>query len=479
MRPGHTRKNYIFAAAAAYVLALPVFIGFAEPAYPMESRILAWLLLVVGSTPAVIYVAEERQHVPVIELVMLAHVIAFALPVFFETELVLLARTIVPEAVPITLCMALALAAVCALWAGYKLAPRVFSIIPLPKFRLYCDPKKLFYYAVAVCVLTLVRAGSFGPYEQIIELTVSQDLAIAILALLFYKGILTPGKKVVVLVLMTAMLLRGISTGLTQQILQPVLIWFICRWFIVKRIEWGIVAAFVVAFVLIQPVKLQYRELVWQPHAEMGTIEKVGIFGQLFVEHWIFQGGELHDKVADSTRNRTSLLLQTSHIIDWTPGVVPYENGRTFLYLLFGWVPRFVWPDKPFAQEANIKYAMNYGVTTDEVLEKTMFGIGELGEAIMNFGAAGVVPVFLFLGMLNYVPVQVVELPEFRKLRREEIRVEDIAPLALLVAIVIKLIFIGSSISSLYMGVIQLLIVQAALLYLVAGVKGRTALHVR
>jgi hypothetical protein len=64
-------------------------------------------------------------------------------------------------------------------------------------------------------------------------------------------------------------------------------------------------------------------------------------------------------------------------------------------------------------------------------------------------------------------------------LRREEIRVEDIAPLALLVAIVIKLIFIGSSISSLYMGVIQLLIVQAALLYLVAGVKGRTALHVR
>jgi hypothetical protein len=472
-------NNFIFGGAVAYVLALLAFIGLGEPAYSLEGRVLAWVLFVIGSAPALLYVAKERQHVPIIELVMIAHVIAFSLPVFFETELVLMARTIVAENAPVTGVIALALAAVVALWAGYKLAPRVFAIVPLPKLRLYCHPQKLFYYAVAVCLLTLARGGHFGVYEQIIELAVSQDLAIAILALLFYKGLLSPVKRVVVLLLFSALILRGVSTGLTQQILQPVLIWFICRWFVVKKVQWGIIGAFVIAFVLLQPVKLQYRELVWQPQQSLTMVDKLGIFGQLFVEHWVFQGGELHDKVADSTRNRTSLLLQTAHILDWTPGIVPYENGRTFLYLLFGWVPRFVWTDKPVAQEANIKYALNYGVTTEEGVERTMFGVGELGEAVMNFGPAGVIPVFLLLGMLNYLPVQVVRLPEFRRLRHEAIRVEDIAPLALLIAVVIKLIFIGSSISSLYVGIIQLIVVQAALLYLVAGVRGHASMQVR
>jgi hypothetical protein len=205
----------------------------------------------------------------------------------------------------------------------------------------------------------------------------------------------------------------------------------------------------------------------------MGQMEKIGLFADLFAKHWL--SSDLGSgRATESTVNRSSLLLQTAHVLDWTPDVVPYENGRTFAYFLIGWVPRFLWPDKPIAQEANIKYAINYGVTTEEGIERTMFGVGELGEAFMNFGAAGIFPVFFILGILSYLPVHLVAVPSFYRLRTEQLDMSLIAAVALLVAIIVRLIFIGSTVANVYGGILQLIVVQAGLMYLFAGDRARS-----
>jgi hypothetical protein len=463
--------NYGLIGTAVYLLVLPLFLFLADAAYPFSARALAWLLFVIGSLPALVYLTQGRQHVPVIELIMLAWVSAFSVPVFFETELVLFQRTIFPQTVPVTTCILLAIIAVCALWAGYRIAPPILRHLPLPQLRLHCDPRKLFYYALGLALLSLMRSEQFGPFEQIAELIVSQDLAVALLAILYYKGTLNAVQRLITIAALIGFVLKGVAIGMTQPMLQPLLVWFICRWLVVKKFEWWIVPVAIAAFIVIQPVKLQYREIVWTGGAPLSYVEKIGIFGDLFASHWLTDQNS--DKIAESTRNRTSLLLQTSHVIDWTPEVVPYENGQTFLYLVFGWVPRFLWPEKPVAQEVNIKYALNYGVTTDEGVLRTMFGVGELGEAYMNFGGEGLIPIFLLLGVLNYLAVHVISLPPFSVLKEDQLALKYVAPVALLVAILVKLVFIGSSISSLYVGIIQLLLVQAALMYVVTGMRDR------
>ncbi|HEX2826083.1 MAG TPA: hypothetical protein VHP37_07040 [Burkholderiales bacterium] len=461
-------------AAACYIAALPLFVLFADATYPLAARLAAWLLFVVGTVPTVVYLRGARSYVPVVELVQLAFVSAFSLPVFYERELAFFARTIYPDTVPVTACILLAVVAVSALWCGYKLGPNVFARVPLPRFQFRCVPERLFYYAIALGIASMIRTDSFGPFEQVVNAVASQDLITALLALLFYKKVLAMWQKALAVAVVAGFVVNGISTGMTQAMLQPAMIWFICRWIVVKKLEISLVVGAVLAVILIQPVKLQYRDIAWTTTTPMSHTEKVALFGDLFVKHWL--GAEIGSaRVSASSANRTSLLLQTAHILDWSPEVVPYENGHTYMYLVVGWVPRFLWPDKPIAQVANNKYALNYGVTTEEGIERTMFGVGELGEAIMNFGAVGVFPVFLILGILTYIPLRLLTLPNFERLRAEPLHADHIGALAVLVAVVARLIFIGSSTAGVYGGIVQLILVQAALMYLCAGDKSAVA----
>lgn len=101
-----------------------------------------------------------------------------------------------------------------------------------------------------------------------------------------------------------------------------------------------------------------------------------------------------------STVLRVSLLTQTAHILDWTPGEVSFQHGSTYTYLVAGYVPRALWPDKPSVNDANRFYQVAYDLTFANQLDTVSVSSGSLAEGYINFSWPGAVIVMFLLGLL-------------------------------------------------------------------------------
>ena len=466
------RHNLKLLGAASYVLAFFVFLQFAQDGYTTQSRIIAWLIFVVGTLPMFRFLLKGNFDMPVLELVLLAYVNAFSLPVFFETQNTLMVKTLYPVSEPVTECLFYALLAISALWFGYSMSPSILRGAGIPRFALRCDDNKLFYFGVIICLsspLVQLVISSHSNVDAFFNIITSSDLGMAVLALLYYKTKLSRAKKIIIVLICLYLVLKGVVIGMTQAIMQPLLIWYICRWLVTRKFEFRYILLGVLMFVLLQPVKLGYRAIAWSSGDSMSTAEKIVLFSDLFDKYWLESDSI---EIPESASTRTSLLLQTAHVIDWTPHVVPYQDGGSFYFMLVTWIPRFIWPDKPVAQQANIDFAIDYGITSIKGIETTMFGVGELGEVFMNFGPLGILPMFILIGMLTYIPKHIIALPKeaFQRLCVSG-RDSGIAPMALLLSVLLKLIFIGSTMADAYGGMIQLIVVQGAMLYLFTSSK--------
>ena len=96
-----------------------------------------------------------------------------------------------------------------------------------------------------------------------------------------------------------------------------------------------------------------------------------------------------------------------------------------------------------------------------------MFGVGQLGEVIMNFGATGIFPMYILLGIFSYLPIYLISMPKIMRLKQYAQGNDlTIAPMALLISILLKFIFIGSAIADSYGGMVQQIVVQGGMLYL-------------
>jgi hypothetical protein len=208
-------------------------------------------------------------------------------------------------------------------------------------------------------------------------------------------------------------------------------------------------------FFIFQPVKEGYRNLVWLSGRSFTATEKLEIYGRLLKEQWLDARTDSQGTMAigrKSAQNRLSLLLTTAHYVEWTPDPIPYKNGSTLTFLAYGWIPRAVWPDKPFAQEANRTLPVEYGLQSASNINVTMFAVGQVAEAYANFGFAGIIPVFLLIGFLYRIPQVLLE------------RERTTATIAIFVAVTLAMVPIGTSIGNAFGGVLQQLVVQGLLL---------------
>lgn len=461
----------ILSALVGYSLSLLFFLFFAADGYDYLSRVVAWLILLFGTLPMLFFLHKKQNRLPVIEVILLAYVNAFSLPVFFETVNTLAVKKLFPEYEPVSECLFVVLLAIFSMVLGFKVAPNLFSILRIPKISLFCDSRKLFNLGVILSLVSLFPIASvFTDLSALYKTVFSSDIGLALIALLFYSQILSDRKRIISIIILVLLILKGLAIGMTQHILQPVVIWLVCRWIVTRKFEIKYIALCALIVVLIQPVKLNFRGAVWGVDAQSySSIEKIVLFSDFFYDYWFH--AEKGRETEESVHTRTSLLLQTSHVIDWTPNIVPYKNGKTFYFMLVTWIPRFIWADKPTAQQSNIDYAIDYGVTSVEGAEVSMFGVGHIGEVIMNFGILGIFPIFILLGVLSYFPVYVISIRKGLFMGRDSSI--DIAPIALSVSVLFKFIMIGSTVADSYGGMVQLIIVQGGMLYFFARARIR------
>jgi hypothetical protein len=73
-----------------------------------------------------------------------------------------------------------------------------------------------------------------------------------------------------------------------------------------------------------------------------------------------------------------------------------YEDGETILLALFGWLPRFLWPDKP--ERGGSSFLVKH--TGKATAEGTTFGAGLIFEFYVNFAYPGVFIGFIVIGVV-------------------------------------------------------------------------------
>lgn len=88
------------------------------------------------------------------------------------------------------------------------------------------------------------------------------------------------------------------------------------------------------------------------------------------------------------------------YIIKYTPKVMNFQMGKTLLPALIGWIPRWIWPDKPIISLSTIftqKYLYGFKkyYTAGSVASVTM-----IGESYINFHISGILLISLFVGIL-------------------------------------------------------------------------------
>jgi hypothetical protein len=170
-----------------------------------------------------------------------------------------------------------------------------------------------------------------------------------------------------------------------------------------RRVPRFALVAVIACILFFQVGKQDFRQTYWTEQTSAGQTERVTFWVSASLEKW---GEALSDPSGNtlrgnlsSTLSRVGLLSQTGDVLEQTPSIVPYQNGRLYSYLLYTWVPRAVWPDKPSMSEANQFYQVAYGITAVEDLDKVSIAVGFLTEAYMNFSWLGVVFIMFLVGV--------------------------------------------------------------------------------
>jgi hypothetical protein len=164
------------------------------------------------------------------------------------------------------------------------------------------------------------------------------------------------------------------------------------------------VGTILVVFMLLNSVKGSYRQIAWYGHDAGGTSlsHSLGLWWSLAVgsaTQTNLEQGQASSDAGETFLARFDSLHKFAWVLTKTPTDVPYYEGATYSYLLYGWVPRFVWPDKPVASTgAAYRMDLDYQLVTADNIGKVNIGIGFLPESFANFGVAGLLFVMALQG---------------------------------------------------------------------------------
>lgn len=168
------------------------------------------------------------------------------------------------------------------------------------------------------------------------------------------------------------------------------------------RIPWKPLLLVGATVVFFQPAKGIVRGEIQQGLVAEGP-QALMRWAEVSVGAWaetLTAGSEAAAQNIEAVGSRTSLITLSAVVLDKTPGLVPFQYGSTYSFLLVTLVPRVVWPDKPTVSEANQFYQVEYGLTAVEDLSAVSIACGFASEGYMNFGWSGTLGVSLLIGIL-------------------------------------------------------------------------------
>lgn len=93
--------------------------------------------------------------------------------------------------------------------------------------------------------------------------------------------------------------------------------------------------------------------------------------------------------------DRITLKSSVEQIIARTGKDVGFQNGRTIEPLLYAFIPRFIWPDKPSSSMAGQVFNQEFKISASK---NTYISTSQVGELYWNFGWTGLVVGMMMIG---------------------------------------------------------------------------------
>jgi hypothetical protein len=376
---------------------------------PWNVHLVSILLAVTSLVPLARWYASGMQGLPMFELICLSYALQFSVPIYTQPQQLIIFSRTVPlrwsTSYQVLLYVELG---VVAMMSGYYVIRQSRLSESMPKLDLPLSPQRRKSYLWGALVgsglLTLLSALNWGPLANpaigaIVRLMTSQfNVAIVLLAYMVYG---TERDRVVQVALYVAVFyafLVGLTTGMLENALMPLVLMLAVRWHATKRIPWLAIAAGFVVFGVLNPAKFEYRRQVWYSGEEYGLDERLSVWGEA-VEGEI-EGSVQQETWGDRIRDtlaRFDLVHRFTYVREMTPAYIPYYRGETYSYFLYAWIPRLLWPEKPSGSEANQRLDVDYGLKYE--WQDSTISIGQLPEAYANFGIIGIAVVMAFQGI--------------------------------------------------------------------------------
>lgn len=383
-----------------------VYVLNALPVYGETGGVLAWVILEFAVC-AWWYTYKQKTN-PLLAIILSLYAIYYSIPVFYADGYETYLGYVAVKKDAAWKAMLLVVLTQVMIVAGWKVGSR-FSIGQL--FHRSFEESRLLAYSWFIITVQLVLMVvpvfypefSLGDMTFIVNGLFNPFLALGIFLFLSQEPDRKQSVVIGLVIIVLLMVIRGLISTMLSEILKPFIVIGILM--IGRYSKKAIVAAVIatVLFIAFQPVKGQYRNYVAshviKQDSEL-TLQNLAVWPGLVWEYWANNPLIAGENALMPVLNRLSLLPFITHIVDATPSIVPFQNGWTFRFILYSPIPRFLYPDKPIAQEANIWYVTTYGIIPQEIMQTTMVGISHLGEVYVNFGSLGIIPIFFGFGIM-------------------------------------------------------------------------------
>ena len=362
------------------------------------------LLFIICCLPAVLFIGGHRLRIPIMPMWGAGYFMLFGMPFFSKDDQGLL-FSVPPETVQAALQLVV-LGGVCCLAIFYTFLGNWVEATT-PSIQAPWDLRRAPRSGIALCMVGLVFQYFTSVYtatpalQQILSiLSRSSILGMVTLFLLQLRGKLSGRLKVFLWGFFVPLqYVLGLGTGLVFNVILMMVPFLFC--YIAERRTVPLLAMGIAIAVLIVPFlgfKKEFRSYAWY-NEENVTVPKTpvgrGVFFLKLVFEGITKGGsETYTAAAETAQERagsSGLLIITA--ISLTPDVVPYWKGETYISLLWLFVPRFLYPDKP-TKMLGQEFGHRYGILDEDDLWTSVNLPHQVVEMYINFGKIGV-----FLGM--------------------------------------------------------------------------------
>ena len=196
-------------------------------------------------------------------------------------------------------------------------------------------------------------------------------------------------------------LLPAFTSGAVAQVLILGIFINSVMWYKHKRIPVILITCLILFYVLFNPIKAQYRSLIWFNGENQNDhlIKKAQVYVDLAINHHTGKAPIVTDEeAATSNVSRIAHIALLSKVIEDTPEIVPYWNGKTYLSLFTKFIPRIVWKNKPIENVGNDFGHRYHFISIFNT--HTSVNLPWLVELYANFGVLGVLIGMPFFGVL-------------------------------------------------------------------------------